>query len=469
MTKQIQFVQFGILSPDDILKFAVCEIVKTSTRGQDLTGTPYDERMGALDNGKECLTCGFDNMTCPGHFGYIRLEEPIYNPKYIRTVLQILKCVCVNCSQPRISKEHAELQGLLKKVRGNRLKAFVGKCEKLSVCSVLGCGSPLPKFEYKDVIKMYYDENSSKIELTARQCLSIFLKINHDTMKLLGFNHELASNSIFSDDSIITDEDKIHVHELVPSSFFFTIFPVIPPCARPWVMRDGEKHDDDITTKINEIIKLNNSLKPDVQKTKRKAVALTELNRASIIQDLINHIYCLIDNHKDKKSTGGRASKGLSDRLGGKQGRIQANITGKRVDYSARTVIDSGGTLLGPGEVGIPLEVSKIITYPELVNSLNIQELQNLVNKGKANFVIRNGNRIRLNIVTQNFTRYYEIRIGDTVERHLRDGDVCLLNRQPTLRVESMMGVKMKFLNENVFRLPVYLCTAFNADFDGDK
>ncbi len=98
MNSTPKFIQFGVFTPDDWRAFSACEITTASSRGNlQITGTPYDLRLGALENDEDCGTCGAKNHTCPGHFGHIELPEPCYNPEFIGKVCGIFKCI----SQPR--------------------------------------------------------------------------------------------------------------------------------------------------------------------------------------------------------------------------------------------------------------------------------------------------------------------------------------------------------------------------------
>ena len=157
-----------------------------------------------------------------------------------------------------------------------------------------------------------------------------------------------------------------------------------------------------------------------------------------------------------------------------KEGHIQNNCSGKRVNYSARTVIGGGGTLIKMGWMGIPADIDDL-TYKECVQQFNIQSLSKGL-KGeypKIITVFRKNLKIDVNWVTRNYTQPFVfsgvegLLIGDLVARQLKDGDEVILNRQPTLRKESMQGVKVKIIHgEKIFRLPLGVTRAFNADFD---
>ena len=476
-TKPIQFVQFGALSAEELVRLSVCEVKKPAKGNDankiDLTNTPYDERMGSLENGKKCLTCGLNNIDCTGHFGHIKLERFVYDPKYIEVIYKILKSICISCGVAKISPDQFKFFGYEKFVRYKRLKIIAKKFETRYQKKVFcwSCKRQLFPIEKDKETDNIYIVKDTKILLTPNHVYEIFQLITNDTFKLLGFNSELSPNPVFSDKNLTMAPETTHIHEIRPESFIFVVFPVIPPRARPWVVRDGERHDDDLTEKYNSVIKANNKLR-DESGSQRERRKLTEDEKVRVYTDLKFQIYTLIDNHKEHSGPGNsrRIYRGLDDRIRGKEGHAQMNVIGKRVDFSARSVIVGGGPYLRVGEVGVPRKIANILTKQELVIPSNIDELQTLVNNKEANYIIRNKKIINLEFATKNYTRPYGIKIRDIVERHLHDGDWVLFNRQPTLRIESMQGKKIKVLeNEYVFRLPLAVTTPFNADFDGDE
>lgn len=169
-----------------------------------------------------------------------------------------------------------------------------------------------------------------------------------------------------------------------------------------------------------------------------------------------------------------KSGRGLVQRLKGKQGRFRGNLSGKRVDFSSRTVI-SPDPNLRIEQVGVPIHVAKILTYPERVNTSNIKLMRKLVQNGPdvhpgANYVQQSKTKFR------KFLRYgdrrkiaQDLQTGDIVERHLRDDDVVLFNRQPSLHKLSIMAHKAKVLEHRTFRFNECVCTPYNADFDGDE
>lgn len=474
-----KFIQFGILNGEELKRLAVCEVTVEYVRGSPTTGTPYDDTMGPLCNGQKCPTCGYDNNQCVGHFGYIDLVECVYNPKCISIVKKVLECVCIKCAKLKISEENAKILGILKYSRSKRLKEYVEKSKTTPYCIDSKCGASMYTFEIVElentiIRSIEKGKKTISVEFTANECYSLFIRISNKDFELLGFNSGLSKREIFTDSShsdIITSEDLFHIHQTRPESYIFKYLPVIPTNARSWVISDNEeKKDDDVTVKYNTIAKLNRQLKED----KNGAVKITsDVDRKAKQLALRISVATLIDNHKHqtKVSSGGRPYKGIADRLGGKTGRVQTNIAGKRVDFSARAVITSGGPLIKVGWVGVPQYVAKILTKEEVVNSINQSYIRKLFDDKKINYVIRGDKKLNMNIVTRNWTKDFSFQEGDVVERQMIHGDYINFNRQPSLRDASMMGKRAHLLkdNTNVFRLPLPPTTAYNADFDGDE
>ena len=240
---------------------------------------------------------------------------------------------------------------------------------------------------------------------------------------------------------------------------FQTRVSVPPLCIRPSVVSELKSgtNEDDITMKLTEILFLNNVI------IKNRAAGASAKN----MQDYWDYLQlqcALTINSQLSGIPADRAPKkyfrGFVQRLKGKQGRFRGNLSGKRVDFSSRTVI-SPDPNLRIEQVGVPIHVAKVLTYPEKVHSANIDLMRKLVINGAdvhpgANFVeqtMKDGTKIK------KFLKYgnrkliaKDIRLGDTIERHMMDGDVVLFNRQPSLHRISIMCHRAKIHNNRTFR-----------------
>ena len=201
-----------------------------------------------------------------------------------------------------------------------------------------------------------------------------------------------------------------------------------------------------------------------------------------IVQDLVDLLQYHVTTYFDNEVSGipqahhrsGRPLKTITQRLKGKEGRFRGSLSGKRVDFSSRTVISPDPNLT-ISDVGVPSDVAKKLTIPETVSTWNIDKLKNLVLNGPnnypgANYIIRpDGVKIRLDYVTDRAAIADSIMNGYTVERHLMNGDVVIFNRQPSLHRMSIMAHNVRVLPYGTFRLHPAVCPPYNADFDGDE
>jgi DNA-directed RNA polymerase beta' subunit len=455
---EIGSIEFGLMSQDDILNQSVAEITsnrlftssfaqnggfQSKTDNMDI-GTVYDSRMGPLKNEK-CITCSKGFQECAGHFGHINLNVSIIHPLYYRTVLSFLKTVCIQCSRLLVTQDHLSLWNLMKLKGEARFNQILIHIIKIRFC--LHCNISQPKYTISDgtFIASYKLQGSQveKIKITMSEISKIFSNVSDDDVRLLGF-----------------DPSRSH-----PNFLILSVLPVIPPCSRPFIMSDNVICDDDLTIAYCEIIKANNNL----------AKATTETKRQKYIQTLIFRIKTLMDNSQGKaKHTNSRQMKGIKERLCGKDALIRNNLMGKRVNFSARTVIGPDPTLR-LNEIAIPYEIAENLTYPENVNDYNIEKLQRLVWEGKINIIERNYNgkiqRIHTKFALKCDTKYIlcKLEIGDIAHCQLMDGDPVFLNRQPTLHKGSMLAKKIIRRHGKTIRMNLATTSSFNADFDGDE
>ena len=147
---------------------------------------------------------------------------------------------------------------------------------------------------------------------------------------------------------------------------------------------------------------------------------------------------------------------------------MRGNLMGKRVDFSARTVITADPNIR-LDELGVPVAIATNMTFAEIVTPYNIDMLQKCVNIGPnptdpinqtgAKYIVRNDKQKDLR-----FVKDIVLEIGDVVHRFLKNGDYVVFNRQPTLHKMSMMGHKVRIMNHNTFRLNLSVTSPYNAD-----
>ena len=458
-------IQFSLLGAKEIIDMSVVEITKTDTSGE---GGLFDPRMGVMENNKICPTCFQKNMFCPGHFGRIELSQPVYHMHFIKQIKQTLECVCWHCQSLLVDPDSSEIQSIISKKGAKRLDLISQKCKKVKKCgqfTTFGCGAKVPivkigqtgdiawkgYYEWKDMDLNEDGEKGAVLKITPEMVLKTFQKITDSHAEILGF--------------------PTHLHR--PENLICTVLPVPPPALRPSVKNDiGQRSEDDLTHKLAMIVKFNNNLKNMMAKN-------SDSQSIEKLLDLLQYeIATFIDNTNTKINTAtqrtGRPVRSVVQRLTGKEGRIRGNLMGKRVDFSARSVITPDPNI-SIDELGVPIIVAMNLTFPEIVTQYNIRELKELVLNGPQVYpgakYVRKTKEKRTMKLQNSILKIVadKIEIGDVVERHMKNGDVVLFNRQPSLHRMSMLAHRVKIMPNNTFRLNVMVTPNYNADFDGDE
>jgi DNA-directed RNA polymerase beta' subunit len=447
-------IQFSIFSPDEIERRSVVEITSQATYegNEPKIGGLFDPRMGVLDNGKVCRSCGQTNHGCPGHFGHYRLTRPVYYIQFLPMIMNVLKCVCIRCSKLLIDKDLHK--GVLGRRGEARWREVLTTCSNISRCGQQtedGCGAPQPnKYTREGIarIRAHYTEMKREQDLEVEYVHRLFRRITDDDVDFMGLSRYWCR----------------------PDWMICTILAVPPPQVRPSVVQDNnQRSEDDLTHKLFEIIKNDKTLQLKIENNASRSV-IDEW--ANVVQ---YHVATLVNNQipgvAPSAQRSGRPLKSIQERLGSKEGRIRFNIQGKRVEFSARSVITPDPNI-SIEELGVPVEIASNLTFPERVTVHNRNKLYKLVQNGADNYpgaktIVRgDGRMISLKHVNAKDIVLYN---GDIVNRHLLDGDVVLFNRQPTLHKMSMMAHKVKVMPYKTFRLNVLVVKPYNADFDGDE
>ena len=232
-----------------------------------------------------------------------------------------------------------------------------------------------------------------------------------------------------------------------PEWMVMTVIPVIPPDLRPMLQLDGGRFaTSDLNDLYRRVITRNNRLKKLLE---LGTPAIIVQNEKRMLQEAVD---ALIDNGRRSKpitGAGGRALKSLSHSLKGKQGRFRQNLLGKRVDFSGRSVIAVGPDLK-MYQCGLPREMAIQLFKPFVINEIVNKEIAS--NPKTAEKLIDR----------------QDPRIWDIVESVI-DGYPVLMNRAPTLHRLGIQAFKPKLVEGRAMRLHPLVCTAFNADFDGDQ
>jgi DNA-directed RNA polymerase II subunit RPB1 len=460
-------IQFSILSPNEIIKSSVAEITSRDTfvNNKPVINGLFDPRMGVTEPGLICPTDGLDHMQTPGYHGHIKLARPVYYIQYFNIIMKVLRCVCHNCSKLLINKEtYSHLLDLPADERWNQVFKLASAVKTCGEENDDGCGYMQPSkirkegiativvewAQPKGVVKPESTEDVPvpPMELIPEVVHKILRRITDDDVTFMGFN-PLYSR---------------------PDWMICQVLAVPPPAVRPSVKQDAQQRsEDDLSHILVHIFKTNKTLLEKIQQNAS----------ANVIKDwhtyLQYHVASLIDNKQPGVDAvaqrSGRPHKSVKERLVGKPGRVRSNLMGKRVDYSARSVI-TPDPQLSIRELGIPLRIAMNLTKPVKVNDRNIRFLTKLVQNGPdvfpgAKILQRKDGEIVLRHVDRTSLK---LKIGDIVHRHMMDGDAVLFNRQPTLHRMSMMCHIARIMPVgDTFRMNVGDTKPYNADFDGDE
>ncbi|SEF92240.1 DNA-directed RNA polymerase, subunit A' [Halobellus limi] len=525
--KEIGAIQFGLMDPETYRDMSATKIITADTYDDD--GYPIDmglmdPRLGVIDPGLECRTCGSHSGSCNGHFGHIELAAPVIHVGFTKLIRRLLRSTCRDCGRLSLTAEEQDefREGLQRNEELGEdwtdvLKSAVRQARKASRCPHCGAPQhdikhekPTTYYEVQDVLAGDYSERiasamqpdadeddggMSPSELAEESGLDLgrvndilsgeFRPVGEDRKKLeKALDVDLTEedmNKLMPSDirdwfEDIPDEDietlGIDPSRSRPEWMILTVLPVPPVTARPSITLDnGQRSEDDLTHKLVDIIRINQRF------MENREAGAPQLIIEDLWELLQYHVTTFVDNEisgtPPARHRSGRPLKTLSQRLKGKEGRFRGSLSGKRVNFSARTVISPDPTL-SLNEVGVPERVAREMTQTMNVSERNVDRAKQYVRNGPeghpgANYVKRPDGR-RLKVTEKNCEELAEkIDAGWEVNRHLIDGDIVIFNRQPSLHRMSIMAHEVVVMPYKTFRLNTVVCPPYNADFDGDE
>ncbi|MFD1511715.1 DNA-directed RNA polymerase subunit A' [Halomarina rubra] len=532
--KEIGSLSFGLMNPEEYREMSATKVITADTYDDD--GFPIDmglmdPRLGVIDPGLECKTCGKHSGSCNGHFGHIELAAPVIHVGFSKLIRRLLRGTCRECSRLCLTEdERDEFRDNLERTRqlGDDLndvtKAAIRQARKKNRCPF--CGEkqydinhekPTTYYEVQDVLSADYtdriaaamegrpvgDEEEGDVDREAQSPTQVADKTGIDASRISeilsgefrprpddrkalekALNVDLTEedmNKLMPSDirdwfENIPDEDirvlGISAEKSRPEWMILTVLPVPPVTARPSITLDnGQRSEDDLTHKLVDIIRINQRF------MENREAGAPQLIIEDLWELLQYHVTTFMDNEisgtPPARHRSGRPLKTLSQRLKGKEGRFRGSLSGKRVNFSARTVISPDPTL-SLNEVGVPDRVATEMTQTMNVTERNITEARRYVQNGPeghpgANYVKRPDGR-RLKVTEKNCEELSEkVEPGWEVNRHLIDGDIVIFNRQPSLHRMSIMAHEVVVMPYKTFRLNTVVCPPYNADFDGDE
>jgi DNA-directed RNA polymerase subunit A' len=456
LSKRIKSLQFGFLSPDEIRRMNAIKVITADTYDDD--GYPIemglmDLHLGVIEPNLRCRTCGGRVNECPGHFGIIELAMPVIHVGYAKEIKRLLQSTCRACGRilpyaPSSSRTEVALEGddspgaPTPSPREPKEERSCPHCHEVQQRIVLDKPTT-------------FRENGHKI--TPKEVRARLERIPDDDVRTLGLNPKAGR----------------------PEWMVLTVLPVPPVQVRPSItLESGERSEDDLTHKLVDVLRINQRLREN------RDMGAPQLVVEDLWELLQYHVTTYFDNQTSgippARHRSGRPLKTLAQRLKGKDGRFRSNLSGKRVNFSARTVI-SPDPMLSINEVGIPTEIGRALTVPLEVTPYNVDLAKELVKRGPApkdkdgvyqcgvNYLIREDGQ-RIKVMEKNAEACAElVTPGCVVERQLINGDIVLFNRQPSLHRMSMMAHFVRILPHKTFRFNLCDCPPYNADFDGDE
>ncbi|TKX86317.1 DNA-directed RNA polymerase subunit A', partial [Halorubrum sp. SS5] len=520
-------IDFGLMDPETYRDMSATKVITADTYDDD--GYPIDmglmdPRLGVIDPGLECRTCGSHSGSCNGHFGHIELAAPVIHVGFTKLIRRLLRSTCRECGRLALDdaqrdefRDRYERAKELGDDEHDVLKAAVRQARKASTCPF--CGEPQADikhekpttyYEVQDVLSGDYSERiaaamqpdeeeddpgTSPQELADatdialdrineimagefrprkedRRAIEKALDVDlteEDMNKLMPSDIRDWFEDIPDEDLEVLGIDAEHSR---PEWMILTVLPVPPVTTRPSITLDnGQRSEDDLTHKLVDIIRINQRF------MENREAGAPQLIIEDLWELLQYHVTTFVDNEisgtPPARHRSGRPLKTLSQRLKGKEGRFRGSLSGKRVNFSARTVISPDPTL-SLNEVGVPDRVAKEMTQTLNVTERNVEEARQYVRNGPeahpgANYVRRPDGR-RLKVTEKNCEELAEKVEADwEVNRHLVDGDIVIFNRQPSLHRMSIMAHEVVVMPYKTFRLNTVVCPPYNADFDGDE
>jgi DNA-directed RNA polymerase subunit A' len=454
----IKQIKFGIFTQEQIKKLSVAKLTVPDTYNEDgypIDGGLLDQRLGVIDPGLVCKTCGGRAKTCPGHFGHIELVRPVIHSEFGKIISMLLQATCQKCHRILLNNEQIEVF-------------------KEEIAKEIAAENPAPENEGEK----HAEQDMLKRLKSVKKCphcqsVQEKLKFSMPTYFYLG-ERRLKPDEIRDMLAKISDEDLaiIGVDPATsrPEALVLNTLLVPPVDVRPSItLETGERSEDDLTHKLVDIMRINQRLEQNINAGAPQI----------IIDDLWELLQYHVTTYFNNETSGipparhrsGRALKTIAQRLKGKEGRFRYNLSGKRVNYSARTVI-SVDPAIDIDEVGVPRAIAEKLTLPFYVTEWNFEAAKKLLERNEYPMVVNiigpDGKRKRI-LDTNKEDLLKELKPGYILERQLQDGDIALFNRQPSLHRISIMAHRVKVLPGKTFRITYPATAPYNADFDGDE
>jgi len=499
ITENFDYLRIKIPSPEEVIASSYGEVTKPETINyrtqrpekdglfsERIFGPTKDYKCycgkfkGLRYKGTICDKCGVEvtrAIVRRERMGHIKLAAPVAHVWFLKTgnskiglffdtsvsklekVVYYASYIVMNVFEDRrkealenINAEYKSRRGAIKDEEQKKaFEAVYGK--NRDFLSSVKIGSIINEVEYFDFARKFGDVFEAGIGAEALRKILERVNLKKEIIEVERLIENLSKKrknvisekKYFSKLKVLKSFEKNNIR---PEWMIMTVIPVIPPDLRPMVALDGGRFaSSDLNDLYRRVINRNNRLQKLID---LKAPEIIVTNEKRMLQEAVD---ALIDNTarfgRQQMSAQNRPLKSLADILKGKQGRFRQNLLGKRVDYSGRSVIVVGPELK-LNECGIPKKMALELFKPFVIHQI--------LERGMAHN-IKNANRL----IEQGISEVWEI-----VEEVIKNKAV-LLNRAPTLHRLGIQAFKPVLVEDLAIRIPPMVCSAFNADFDGDQ
>ncbi|XP_049931736.1 DNA-directed RNA polymerase IV subunit 1 isoform X2 [Nymphaea colorata] len=442
-------IEFQILTDDDMRKFAVMEVKDANDVCDPKLGIPNP-------SSSPCTTCGSANIKfCDGHYGFIGLPIPIYHPALLHEIVQILNKICPGCKSLRRRKVNSRgILGFQEDSAEREVEKSSGQdCKYCDRRGYLKQLYPLPKFKF------------TAKDINGRKCMGIMME---------------AKGGMLADDywDFVKADSTLEVHNknivgrfLSPYQAFCLLRVLDPAFVHKYVQRRESLliSSIPITPNRHRVVEVNSYLAGSAlmtdehSKIYRRLVsgfssAHSKEDVACTVGNLALDCFnaCKLRTRTSQISESGGCNTGLRW--------MKDVILGKRSDFAFRMTV-VGDPNLCLGEIGVPIEIAQKLVIPLHLNLINWKLVKACVEScihQKAIYIRREGSLVSVNSMSQ-------LEIGDVVYRSIKDGDMVLVNRPPSVHQHSLIAFVVRVLPlKSVVSINPLCCRPFFGDFDGD-
>ncbi|KAK1370494.1 hypothetical protein POM88_036586 [Heracleum sosnowskyi] len=443
---EITGIRFGLASRDEISKSSIsdCPISHPSQLSNPFLGLP-------LESGK-CESCGTDEIgECEGHFGYIELPTPIYHPSHVSELKRLLSLLCLKCRKMKKKKKQSKDAGVAERVFSScceeaaqvsivETKASDGACY-LELKTLSRSSSSNGFWHFLEQYGFRYGDGRCR-PLLPSEVIVILRNIPQESRNML------SAKGIF-----------------VQEGYIMQYLPVPPNCLSVPDVSDGSSvmSSDCAISVLKKVMK-----QAYIIKSSRSGIPNFEstMIEANDLQVTVAEYLQVRDAAKASHDTDGRFSikKDGKNLTKVQLEKMRTLFIRKGTGFSSRSIV-TGDPYKGVGEIGLPFEIARRITFEEKVSQHNMTYLQKLVDKKQC---IEYNDGLTTYSLQEGSKGHTLLRDGRFVRRRVMDGDIVIINRPPTTHKHSLQALSVYVHDGHTVKINPLICAPLGADFDGD-